>query len=74
MDKLRDSFSLSMNSVVVSQVCSGPIRSARSLVMNPASTVSTQTRSRVLAKVLTSGVPSNRPRKTMGPLRTENRG
>src|SRR5437764_13910707 len=40
---LRLASSLSRNAVVVSQGCSGLIRMARSLVIEPASTVSTQT-------------------------------
>ena len=41
---------------------SAPTSSARSLVIFPLSTVSTQTRSRVSANSVTSGVSSIRPR------------
>src|SRR5262249_18298451 len=54
--------SLSRNWLVVSQVCCGLMRRARSLVMKPASTVSTHTRSNVSANRCTSAVPSNLPR------------
>jgi hypothetical protein len=48
----------SRNCSVVSHGWSGPIRSARSLVIWPPSTVSTQARSRAWAKSATAGVPS----------------
>ena len=54
--------SASRNCSVVCQGWSGPIRSARSLVIWPPSTVSMQTFSRVAAKASTSGVPSSLPR------------
>ena len=52
----------SKNCSVVIHGWSGPIRSARSLVILPSSTVSMQTFSSVSAKRTTSGVLSNRPR------------
>ncbi len=53
---------LDRKSCVFRYGCCGPISSARSLVMTPLSTVSTHTRSSVSAKLVTSGVSSNRPR------------
>jgi predicted pyridoxine 5'-phosphate oxidase superfamily flavin-nucleotide-binding protein len=50
------------NSCVVCHGCSGLMSRARSLVIFPLSTVSMQTRSRVCANSLTSGVPSSLPR------------
>src|SRR5680860_1520880 len=50
------------NSSVVRKAWSGPTSRARSLVILPSSTVWTQTRSRVSAKAVTSGVPSSLPR------------
>src|SRR6185312_5448583 len=50
------------NSSVVRKSCSGPTSSARSLVICPLSTVSTQTRSSVVANSDTAGVSSMRPR------------
>src|SRR5262249_46388526 len=50
------------NSSVVRNGVSFPTSSARSLVILPLSTVSTQTRSSVSAKAVTSGVPSSFPR------------
>src|SRR5690606_37255567 len=50
---------LSMKPSVVSQPCLSPTSRARSLVMSPASTVSTQTFSRVLAKRSSSALPSS---------------
>ncbi len=58
----RFSSILARKAWVFSQGWSLPIRMARSLVMKPASTVSTQTFSSAFAKSVTSGVPSNLPR------------
>src|SRR3546814_17162048 len=52
----------SKNCSVVIPGWSGPIKIARTLVISTFSTVSTQTRSRVSANLVTSGVPSNLPR------------
>ena len=58
----RFSSILARKAWVLSQGWSLPIRTARSLVMSPLSTVWTQTRSSVSAKAVTSGVLSKRPR------------
>src|SRR6185369_16616967 len=61
----------SKNCSVVIHACSGPTRIARSLVICPPSTVSTQTRSRVSAKRTTSGVLSNLPRYLRPPVQAK---
>src|SRR5207302_10453998 len=60
--RLRLLSSLSRNWLVVSQGWSARINVARSRVMSPPSTVSTQTRSKASANRTTSGVPSKVPR------------
>jgi hypothetical protein len=55
-----------MKSSVARKGWSGRIRIARSFVIFPDSTTSTQTFSRVSANLTTSGVPSMRPR-NIGP-------
>jgi len=58
----RPTSSASRNASVVSHGCFASIRIARSLVIWPDSTVSTQTFSSASANATTSGVPSNLPR------------
>src|SRR4029077_14248605 len=55
----RCSSTLSRNPSVESHFCSGPTRSARSFVMKPASTVSTQTFSRVEANLASASLSSS---------------
>src|SRR5450755_4084262 len=55
----RLSDTLSRKAVVESHFWSAPISSARSLVMSPASTVSTQTFSSVCANLASSALPSS---------------
>src|SRR6185369_16285764 len=61
----------SKNCSVVIHACWGPTRSAKSLVILPDSTVSTQTRSSVSAKRTTSGVSSNLPRYLRPPVQAK---
>ena len=56
---VRFSETLSRKPSVVSHCCSGPTSRARSLVMKPASTVSTQTFSRVAANLASSALSSS---------------
>ena len=55
----RFSSTLSRKPSVVSHFCSGPTRSARSLVMSPSSTVATQTCSSVCANLSSCGLLSS---------------